>query len=138
MFFSRGPAVTLEMSTMITKEENTAPVVDSAGDAPAQLGPDTPLRDAHDIQELSLAMIEAQRKRVARGMPEETRSGRLDKALSVEIKRLNVMLVTYTEIANTPHAKAGPQLRSGAGPVSRILTSLVPKKRRPKQAAPKA
>lgn len=55
-----------------------------------------------DILHLNLAMIEAQRTRVARAMSEETRTGGLDKALSVEMKRLNAMLVTYNELVNTP------------------------------------
>jgi len=71
-------------------------------------------------------MIEAQRTRVARAMAEETRTGSLDKGLSVEIKRLNAMLATYNELVNTPQAKAAKQPRARTGAVSQILRSIAP------------
>jgi hypothetical protein len=125
------------MGTMSTKEEKTALAVDPAGDAPAQLGPDEPVRTFRDILDLHLAMIESQRKRVARAVAKEARTGELDKDTSVEIKRLNVMVATHNELVNTPQAKAGTQPRPGTGVVSQILTSLAPKKRRSRQTAPK-
>jgi len=100
---------------MSTKEDRTTPVVDSGGEGPARLGPDKPVRTFQDILNLSLAMIEAQRTRVARAMAEETRTGSLDKGLSVEIKRLNAMLATYNELVNTPQAKAAKQPRARTG-----------------------
>lgn len=101
---------------------------DEAGEVPAGLGTDKPIRDFQDLLDLSLALIEAQRTRVARAMREETRDGGLDKALSVEIKRLNAMLATYNELLNTPQAKSAVQPRGG-GAVSQILASIAPQSR---------
>jgi len=66
-------------------------------------------------------------------MVEESQNGRLDNALSVELKRLNAMLATYNELLNAPQAKTAMHPRSEAGVISQILISLGPNKRSRKQ-----
>lgn len=121
---------------MGTKEDMPNRAIVSADEDSPQLGPAGPIRTYQDVLDLSLATIDAQRRRVARALAEEAKTGRLDKTLSVEIKRLNAMLATYGELVNTPQAKAATQPRAGTGAVSQILTSLAPKKRRSKHTAP--
>jgi hypothetical protein len=111
-------------------EENTAPTTQSQNETAPRLGPDKPIRAFEDILELNLDLIETQRKRVARASAEEARTGCLDKAVSVEIKRLNAMITTYSELLNRPQARAAAQPRTGKGAVTQILASLAPKKHR--------
>ncbi len=81
-------------------------------------------------------MIDIQRKRVARGLAEEKRKGGLDKNVSVEMKRLSGMIVTYSELVNAPQAKAVAKPRPGTRAVSKILRRLTEKKSgRPKKNA---
>lgn len=117
---------------MNTKDDKTKLAVDTAGDFPTRLGPDTPVRTFQDILDVNLSTIEVQRTRVARAVAEETRVGGLDKTLSVEIKRLNAMLVTHNELVNAPQAKAATKPRAGRGAVSQMLTSIAPKGRKPR------
>ncbi len=114
---------------MKTKDPKTIPELESAGEVPARLGPDRPVRTFQDVLNLHLAMIEAQRTRVERALAEETRTGGLDKTVSVEMKRLIAMVATYYEIVDTPQAKAATKPRPGHGPVTEILSVLKPKKK---------
>jgi hypothetical protein len=106
----------------------------SANQVEERLGPETQMRTFQDILDLSLAMIEAQRTRVAHALARESIEGGLDKALSVEIKRLNAMLTTYNELVATPQPKAGTQRRTD-GAISRLLESIAAttRKRVPKR-----
>ena len=111
-------------------EENTAPTPQSQNESAPRLGPDKPIRAFEDILELDLDLIETQRKRVARASADEARTRGLDKEVSVEIKRLNAMITTYSELLNRPQARAAAQPRSKTGAVTQILASLAPDKTR--------
>ena len=110
---------------MRANEVRTKPPASPAGDISARLGSERPVQSFQDILDLSLAMIEAQRTRVARALREEAGTGGLDKTLSVEIKRLNAMLATYNDLVSTPQAKAGAKPRAGTGAVSQVLSEVL-------------
>jgi hypothetical protein len=63
----------------------------------------------------------------------ERDEGSLKRELSVELKRLNGMIITYHALLGSPHAKALPTPQGGPSLVETLLSGLLeprPRKRR--------
>jgi hypothetical protein len=101
-----------------------------ANDQPAALADETPVRNFQDVLALSLTMIDEQRRRIALALRSEAREARLDKTLSVEIKRLNSMIITYRELLDSPQAKSTPTAEHQTGAVSMIFADVFGKRPR--------
>ena len=86
-----------------------------------------------NLHELIAHLIEAQRARVFKALEEEGLSGKgLDRATSVEMKRLASMIVVSSQLGRP----APPQNRAGEsprGPVSTLLAVLNEKPRKKKR-----
>ncbi len=97
------------------------------------LGPEGPIQNFQEILDLSLAAIDLQRRRVEREAEIEAAGGGLKSDLSVELKRLNNMVITYSVLLGAPQAKTPTKTEEGPNFMEKLLAKLddpTPQKKR--------